>query len=224
MCGRYSLARINELEGKYKPYNKLPSFDASYNISPGTINPVLAKRSPLGIYLMKWGLVPFWAKDPKIGYKMINARAEDITIKPSFRKPIRVQRCLIPATGFFEWKKLNLEAKEEKIPFYIKVKGQDVFSFAGIYDVWRDAEGYEMLSYSIITTTPNKMMKKIHNRMPVILGSQEEEKYLDEKADLDEILKLLKPFPADQMESFPVSIRINNPRNDDEELIKPVRN
>src|SRR3989344_2164780 len=117
MCGRYSLERINELEGKYKPYNKLPNVDASYNISPGTINPVLARKSPLGIYLMKWGLVPFWAKDPKIGYKMINARAEEIESKPSFQKPIRTQRCLIPATGFYEWKKLNLEGKEEKIPF-----------------------------------------------------------------------------------------------------------
>ncbi len=219
MCGRYTFEKTKELGERYNPYNPLPTIDASFNIAPGTINPVVAKRSPVGIYLMKWGLVPFWAKDPRIGYKMINARAEDIEKKPSFRKPIRTQRCLIPATGFYEWKKLNLENKEEKFPWFIRVKDQNIFSFAGIYDVWKDAEGHEILTYAIITTTPNKTMGKIHNRMPVILETSEETKYLDEKTELNYILNLLKPFPDAKMECWPVSLKVNNPQNDSPQLI-----
>ena len=141
MCGRYTLGTIDGIQERYDAYNNpSPLIDISYNIPPGTINPVVAKRSPKGIYMMKWGLVPFWAKEPNIGYKMINARSEGIALKPAFRKPIRTQRCLVPATGFYEWKKLNLEGKEEKIPWYIGVKDQEIFSFAGIYDIWLDAE------------------------------------------------------------------------------------
>ncbi len=223
MCGRYTLANAEGIQDRYDAYNNpMQSYEPSYNIPPGTINPVVARRSPTGIYLMKWGLVPFWAKEPKIGYKMINARSEDIALKPSFRKPIKTQRCLVPATGFFEWKKVNLEGKEEKYPWYITVKDQQLFSFAGIYDVWLDAERKELPTYSIITTTPNKTMATIHNRMPVILDQKDEEKYLNVATPLPDILELLRPFPDEKMKAYPVSVRVNSPRNDDPSLIDQV--
>lgn len=172
---------------------------------------------------MKWGLVPFWAKDPKIGFRMINARCEDIENKPAFRKPIRMQRCLIPATGFYEWKKLNLEGKDEKIPFYITLKDQKVFTFAGIYDVWRDVEGKETYSYAIITVNANEMMKSIHDRMPVILDEKNEDTYLDKKTTLSDILNLLRSFGSDEVQSYPVSKLVNDPNNDSISLISPRR-
>jgi putative SOS response-associated peptidase YedK len=222
MCGRYSFDHVEELKSEYDAYNTPLNLEPSYNISPGTINPVIAIRSPKSIYMMKWGLIPFWAKDPRIGYKMINARCEGIENKPSFRKPIRSQRCLVPATGFYEWKKLTLEKKEEKVPWYIKVKGRDIFSMAGIYDVWKDVEGKEFLTYSIITTAPNKFMSNIHDRMPVILAKENEDKYLNNETPLLDILKLLVTFPNDKMEGWPVSSRVNSPRNDDRSLITPI--
>lgn len=173
---------------------------------------------------MKWGLVPFWAKEPSIGYKMINARSEEIETKPSFRKPIRSQRCLVPASGFYEWKKVNLEGKEEKYPWHITVKDRKIFAFAGIYDIWLDAEKKEFFSYSIITTTPNKTMSGIHNPMPVILDEKDEEKYLDPASALTDILKLLRPFSDDKMKAYPVSIHVNSPRSDDASLIEPTDN
>jgi len=222
MCGRYTYEHVQELKERYDAYNNpLPTLEPSYNVTPGTINPVIARLSPNGIYMM-WGLVPFWAKDPKIGYSTINARAEEITAKPAFRKPIKSQRCLIPCSGFYEWKKLTLEKKEEKFPWYIKVKGKDIFSLAGIYDIWRDVEKKEFYSYSIITTTPNKMMAEIHNRMPVILNEKDEDKYLNPDSPLEEVLKLLKPYLESEMEAYPVSTRVNNPMNDDEKLIEKV--
>jgi len=204
--------------------DKAPEIDVSYNITPGLINPVITRNSPNRLEFMKWGLVPFWVKDPKIGYKMINARAEDIEKKPSFRKPIRSQRCLVLTTGFYEWKKMILENKEEKIPFYITLKGQEIFSFAGIYDEWKDAEGYPIKSYAIITTAANKMMGEIHDRMPVILSESDEDIFLDQKTPLEVILKLLKPCSSDTMQAYPVSKDVNSPKNDSKDLLRKINN
>jgi putative SOS response-associated peptidase YedK len=220
MCGRYVVGQTDKLKQEYDAYNNPLNLQPSFNIAPGSVNPVIAIKSPKSIYLMKWGLIPFWAKDSKIGYSMINARCEGIEAKPSYRKPIRSQRCLIPATGFYEWKKLKLEKKEEKIPWFIKVKSRDFFALAGIYDVWHDAEGKEVLSYSIITTTPNKFMSNIHDRMPVILNKKDEDKYLDNKTPLEDILKMLKPYPDSMIEGWPVSKEVNSPRNNYPSLIQ----
>jgi len=171
---------------------------------------------------MKWGLIPFWAKDPKIGFEMINAREEDIDKKPAFRKPTKSQRCLIPATGFYEWKKVRLENKEEKFPWYFKLKDQEIFSFAGIYDIWKDPEGYETYSYSVITTKPNDTVKSVHNRMPVILQKRNEGVYLNPDTPLSEILALLVPFPDKNMISWPVKQLVNSATNDGPELIKEL--
>src|SRR3989344_1685469 len=167
MCGRYSLY-VDDYEKFYNDFeitNRLDKLTSHYNITPGMHVPVITKQGPKTITLMKWGLIPFWSKDPKIGYKMINARSEGIEAKPAFRKPLRSQRCLIPTSGFYEWKHIE----KDKIPFYIKLKGQNIFTFAGIFDIWKDAEGRPLKSFTIITASPNKFMESIHDRMPVIL-------------------------------------------------------
>ena len=225
MCARYAYFTGQELGQFMKRFDvdrsaAIKKLEARYNISPGTINPTITRNSPNRLTFMKWGLVPFWAKDPSIGNKMINARAESIETKPSFRKPIRNQRCLVPASGFYEWKTLKLETKPEKIPWYLGIKNEATFSLAGIYDIWRDAEKMEYRTYSIITTEPNALVSRIHNRMPVILAQKDENQWLDQKTPLEKILKLLQPFPANKMVSWPVSRRINKPLNDDPDLIK----
>lgn len=222
MCGRYALGTSN-LKKRFGILGESPSFEVSYNISPSTYNPVVVRNSPDKVVMMKWGLVPFWAKDPKIGFGLINARSEGIEDRPVFRKPVRSQRCLVPATGFFEWKKLKLEKKEEKIPFYIILKDQEIISFAGIYDIWRDTEGKEIYSYAIITTSANEIMRDIHDRMPVILDKDAEDRYLDKETGLSEVLNLLKPFDSKQMKSYPVSKSVNYPGNDSITLISPRR-
>ena len=221
MCGRYSLAKTN-FKKRFGVLESTTPYDISYNISPSTINPVIVRNSLNSVVLMKWGLIPFWAKDPKIGYRMINARAEDIQNKPAFRTPIKSQRCLIPATGFYEWKRLNLEGIEEKIPFYIHLQKQEIFSFAGVYDVWTDAEDKKLYSYAIITTSANEIMRNIHDRMPVILDVNNEDKYLNKNTKLSEILNMLGPFSSGEMDSYPVSKSVNDSRNDVPEIIKKI--
>lgn len=215
MCGRYVFKNIAKLGQRFCADNTL-IIKPSYNVVPGNLMPVIIRKNPNQAVLMKWGLVPFWAKDPRIGYKMINARSEEIHHKPSFRKPIRCQRCLVPADGFYEWQRQN----QEKIPFYLALKNQESFALAGIYDQWRDAENKTTFSFSIITTQPNSLVAKIHNRMPVILKKADEDKWLDLKTDLTKILQLLQPYPASQMTAWPVGKEVNNPENNSLDLIK----
>jgi len=219
MCGRYSLY-VDDYEKFYSDFeitNRLEKLTPHYNIVPGMHVPVIVRNSPKKIELMKWGLIPFWSKDPKIGYKMINARSEGIAQKPSFRKPIRQQRCLIPTTGFFEWKQLG----NEKIPYYIRIKQKAVFALAGLFDIWKDAEGRPLKSFTIITTSPNSLLASIHNRMPVILTEINADKWLNPATDLQEILTMLIPLPDGNLEAFPVSKLVNNPDNDTLDVIKP---
>jgi putative SOS response-associated peptidase YedK len=222
MCGRYAFGDLQKVHERYKLSNKLIGWGSSFNISPGTINPVVVANSPKRVILMKWGLVPFWAKDPRIGLRMINARSEEIFQKPAFRKPIRGQRCLVPASGFYEWMEVNLEERKEKYPFYITLKNQKVFSMAGVYDVWKDAEGHELFSYAIITTNANKVMSKIHERMPVILKSEDEDLYLSKDTTFEKLQKLFEPYDPSLMDSWPISKEVNNPRNDNSKLIEKV--
>jgi putative SOS response-associated peptidase YedK len=220
MCGRYAFWSVDSLSERYTAVNKF-SFEPSYNIAPGNLSPVITRNSPNKIVLMKWGLIPFWAKDPRIGYKMINARAEGIENKPAFRKPVRASRCLIPLNGFYEWKRLNLEGKEEKIPWFFGLPDKKIFSLAGIYDTWKDAEGKQILSYVIITTKANGLMSKVHDRMPVILNQPDEDKWLDKDTPVDNLLTLLVPWKG-KLEAYPVSSHVNSPEHDDESLIKKL--
>ena len=167
----------------------------------------------------KWGLVPFWAKDPIIGHKMINARAETLTQKPSFKHLIKSRRCLVPSSGFYEWEKID----KRKAPYFIGIKDIKMFSFAGLYDNWKDNAGNELKTFTIITTDANNTLKPIHNRMPVILEKEFEEKWLDIKTqDFDSLLEALKPYPDNKMIAYTVSIEVNNPKNDNPQLIRKV--
>jgi putative SOS response-associated peptidase YedK len=180
-CGRYTLhAKIRDLQHRYKAVKAPHEIAPNYNIAPGQTMPVVTddEAGKPAIELMRWGLVPMWAKDISIGYKLINARDDTVFEKPMWRNLILKKRCLIPADGFYEWKKTHDGSKEVKKPFYIRPKQADIFSFAGVWSSWKDAEGSELKTYSIITTEPNEEMRLVHNRMPVILYPEEESAWL----------------------------------------------
>jgi len=217
MCGRFQLSvkgrqiserfNVEVFDEMYKP---------NYNCAPSQKLPVITNSEPAKLNYFKWGLIPFWAKDPKIGYKLINTRAESITEKPSFKSAFTKRRCLIPANGFYEWRK-----DENKTPFRIFLKSEEIFSMAGIWETWKDAEGKLIHSFSIITTKPNSFMENIHNRMPVILPPKMEDAWLNEMDEMA-LKNLLAPFDASKMEAYPVSKKVNSPANNDESIILPA--
>ncbi len=224
MCGRFSLTDIDSIFSRFgviisKDINK--KITPHYNIAPTQKIPVIYKdkNQENRIEFMKWGLVPYWAKDPKIGYKMINARAETLAQKPSFKHLLKSKRCLVPSSGFYEWKRID----KRKVPYYIGIKNSRIFSFAGLYDNWKDSVGNELKTFTIITTNSNNTLKPIHNRMPVILEEEFEEDWLDVKThDFDSLKQMLKPYPDDKMIAYAVSYDVNNPSNDNPELIRKV--
>jgi len=216
MCGRYSITE--DLDVIIDQLNvDLPDFDFEprYNIAPSQRLPVITNEAPGQLALHKWGLVPFWAKDPKIGYKLINARGETIAQKPSFREATKKRRCLIPADGFYEWKK----TATGKQPHHIRLKSREVMTLGGLWETWKDAEGKEMRTFTIITTTPNEMMEDLHDRMPVIIPPEDRQQWLE--GSVEEALALVKPYPSAPMEAVRVSTRVNSPRNEGPELLEP---
>jgi putative SOS response-associated peptidase YedK len=226
MCGAYgfSVKDAKEVYNRFDIENTLEDFKPRFNVRPGQMNPVVTSQSPNKISRMFWGLLPHFAKDEHYKYKTINAKAETVTEKPTFREPLRHKRCLVPATGFYEPDKINYD----KPPFpwhYFHLKNQPLFAFAGLYDIWKDKETEkEIYSYTIITTTPNEVVGKIHDRMPVILKKEDEETWLNpDNTEPQQLLTLLKPYPADQMEEWQVSEAARNPRNEGSELIKPLK-
>ena len=166
--------------------------------------------------MMQWGLVPSWARDPSIGNRMINARAETLAEKPSFKRLIGKRRCLVLADGFYEWRK---EGKG-KVPMRFVLRGGELFSFAGLWDSWEKPDGVELQSFTIITTQANDLLKPIHERMPVILGKEGEERWLDQ--DPKEVHELLVPYPVEMMEFYDVSKLVNSPINDLPQCIEPL--
>jgi putative SOS response-associated peptidase YedK len=191
----------------------------SYNVAPGATMPVVVRNSPNRVELMQWGLIPFWAKDPKNSYKTINARAETVASSPAFREAFKRRRCLVPASGFYEWQ----QTERGKLPYFIHLKDIELFAFAGLYDVWKDAEGNELHTYTIITTTPNDLVEPIHNRIPVILHADDEAMWIDPKMnDTTALRALLQPFPNALMEADPVSRAVNTAAIDTPALIEPV--
>lgn len=221
MCGRYTMyASYKDIARRFNI--ELPDddaqIDAHYNAAPTQLLPVLTARSGR-VEFYRWGLIPFWAKDASIGNKLINARAETLADKPSFRHAFRSRRCLVVADGFYEWKK----TEGGKTPVYIRMASGEPFAIAGIWDEWHDPDSSETIrSFAIITTEPNELMEEIHNRMPAVLRREDEELWLDPGADPQELLHALRPFPAEEMEAYEVSRAVNNPRNDDSTLIEPV--
>lgn len=223
MCGRFTLAtdmdfvitRFN-LTGQFG----IDDYKLRYNIAPS--QPALAvindgKENRSGY--LKWGLVPSWAKDPKIGYKMINARSETLADKASFKHSFKRKRCLIIADSFYEWKREG----NSKRPVRIRLKNDQPFAMAGLWERWKSPSGEEINSCTIITTIPNKLMEPIHDRMPVILNPEDEKVWLDRSIEDTNLLnQLLVPYAAEEMEAYEVSQAVNSPKNDSEELIKPV--
>jgi len=199
MCGRFLIDNdLRDLSVWFNASTEQLPFSWDHTATPGSVIPVIIGSDKRRICTMKWGLVPHWARDPALGRKMFNARAESIDSKPSFAQPFAQKRCLIPATGFFEWKKTD---EGKPIPYLIRLKDKPVFSFAGLYDEWKDPEGYPYLSCSIITTSPNDLILPIHDRMPVILapGNKGESVWLTPTTPKDTLLSLLRPYPADLM-------------------------
>ena len=217
MCGRYSLVPKADFAERFGVENLQLNLEPRYNIAPTQTTPVITRNSPNRAEEMRWGLVPFWAKDPSIGNKMINARAETVAEKPAFRKALAARRCLVPASGFYEWKR----DAGGKVPHYIFLRDTDSFAFAGLYEIWKDDAGKTLKTYTIITTTPNELMETIHNRMPVILSREDEGLWLDKEADIPALLALLRPYPAEQMDAYVVSKAVNSPMHEGESLIEP---
>lgn len=222
MCGRFTLAvDESELQGEFGDVLFPSAFAPRYNISPS--QPVLAvpNLDTRQADFFVWGLIPSWAKDPSLGSRLINARAETLAEKPAFRGSLKHKRCLVLADGFYEWKKDT--ASSTKIPHYIRLADGKPFAFAGLWSEWRSADGSEVRSCTIITTTPNFLLASIHNRMPVILDRVSRNAWLQPGPRTSEELSvLLRPFPAEQMTAFPVSTRVNNPAHDDAACIAPA--
>ena len=220
MCGRFSLLAHQEMLRERFNIAEF-EFDVTplYNIAPSQKIATVINDNLLKLVGMRWGFIPFWAKDMKIGNKMINARAEAVAGNRVFKHSFLKKRCLIPATGFYEWKKSN----DKKTPMHIRMGTNQVFAFAGIYSQWKSPSDSIILSCSIITTTPNHLMKPIHNRMPVILRPEDEPTWLDPKLDDAQTLQeLLKPYTDESLEAFEVSTYVNNPRNDGPMCVRPL--
>lgn len=218
MCGRFALVTpVAELKKRFNVKLSSGEINPRYNVAPGQMMPVVDMADSGHIIFAKWGLVPHWAKDPKIGYKMINVRAETILEKPSFRDVVRTHRCLVLADGFYEWDKKG----DKKIPYYISLKNKEPFAFAGICAQWHSDQ--EMIqSFSIITTDANDLVGKIHDRMPVMLKMEDEKQWLDASIKDDEIAGFLHKYPDDKMSMYSVSALVNNPRNDISDIMIPV--
>ncbi|MCG3206849.1 MAG: putative SOS response-associated peptidase YedK [Anaerolineae bacterium] len=221
MCGRFTLTQNSQqLAESFQQFAPPADFSPRYNIAPTQPVAVVANDGRQQIDFFVWGLIPSWAKEPSIGNKLINARAETLAEKPSFRSAYRRRRCLILADGFFEWRK---NPDNSKTPLYIQLEGQEPFAFAGLWEQWHSPQGDEVLSCTIITTEPNALMAKIHNRMPVILPPAAYNQWLDPAEQKPERLQsLLAPFPAEQMTAYPVSRVVNNPRFDGPDCIAPL--
>lgn len=169
---------------------------------------------------MRWGLIPFWAKDEKIGSKLINARAESVAERPAFRTSMKDKRCLVPTTGFYEWK----DTGKGKQPYLARKKNEKLFAMAGLYDQWKDHDGKDVLSFTIITTSANDLMADIHDRMPVVLAHEDEDLWLKEgPLPKEEQDRLFKPYPSDRMEAYPVSRMVNDLSKDSSDLVKPAQ-
>jgi putative SOS response-associated peptidase YedK len=222
MCGRFTLT-VNpaEVQESFSSYSFPQKFAPRFNIAPTQPVLVIPNDDQNTADFFVWGLIPMWAKDPGIGSRMINARGETLEEKPAFRSSLKYKRCLILADGFYEWK--GAEGKKVKTPFFIHMKNRKPFAFAGLWDSWNSPDGALVKSCTIITTEPNELTGIIHNRMPVILHPRDYAKWLDPSPQTpDELKPLIRPFPADLMDAYPVSTLVNTPANDRPELVVPA--
>lgn len=219
MCGRFTLFEPDKVLSKEFGVSSLPPLPSRYNIAPSqqiaTVRAVPAGGGREFAFL-RWGLIPHWAQDPTIGNRMINARAETVAEKPAFRSAFRHRRCLIPASGFYEWRK----EERRKQPYYIRRQDKHPFAFAGLWELWKEPDGSPIESCTLITTNANELIAQVHDRMPVILPPAAYDLWLDtEIQDRDRLLPLLLSYPAGEMESYPVGFLVNDPKMDDRKCI-----
>ncbi|MGG4550636.1 SOS response-associated peptidase [Rossellomorea marisflavi] len=219
MCGRFSLIEsVHELQQQFE-FDLSADLQPRFNVAPSQeVFSIISDGKKRRGGMLRWGLVPHWAKEAKIGYKMINARAEGINEKPSFREPFRKKRCLIIADGFFEWKKVD----DRKQPYRFVMKDGKPFAFAGLWETWKKGDA-PLHTCTIITTTPNALTEDVHDRMPVILKRTDYARWLDPSNQaVDELKSLLVPYPAEEMELYAVSELINSPKNDVADVLSPL--
>ena len=224
MCGRFSLTAnltaVAQRFGVPRPTAESAVWTPHYNIAPTKTVVVVGDDGTCYLAQMRWGLIPSWAKDPAIGNRMINARAETLAVKPTFRVALHKRRCLVVADGFYEWQKQG----RGKQPFYIALKSQEPFGFAGLWETWTARDGEAIRTCTIITTEANELLKPIHDRMPVILTREAEAVWLDPTTeDPARLLPFLKPYAVQDMVAYPVSPRVNNPSHDSPECTVPLR-
>lgn len=220
MCGRaVIISPIEVIAEEFGIDNPRMTVKPSYNISPSQNMLAVIKQESRKLMTCKWGFIPSWAKDPAIGHKMINARAETIATKPAFRSSYKKHRCLIVADGFYEWKK----TEHGKVPYFIHLKSGKPFGFAGIYSRWTSDKGESIDTCSIITTSANELIETVHDRMPVIISKESMESWLDTDMTDEGILSsMLKPYPSEEMELYQISKMVNDPKHNSPDLLEPV--
>ncbi len=220
MCGRFTLgATPRDVVDRFNVVQTLYDLTPRYNIAPTQPVGAVIEEDGRTLQGCQWGLVPFWADDPSIGNRLINARADTLRKKPAFRSSFKRRRCLIPADGFYEWQR----RPRGKVPVCIRRADGGLLAFAGLWDEWQSPDGSPLRSCAIVTTDPNDLMAKIHNRMPAILAPDDEAAWLDPaNQDTTALAEMLRPFPSDAMTCYPVSRRVNNPAHDDPDLLKPA--
>ena len=221
MCGRFTLTTSSAELAEHFDLAETPQLAPRYNVAPAqevAAVRVLVQGKGREVQMLHWGLIPSWAKDPKVGYRMINARCETVETKPSYRAAYRRRRCLVLADGFYEWQKQG----RTKQPYLIRLAAGGPFGIAGLWERWKDPDGETVESCTLLTCEANELVAKIHDRMPVILHPDDHELWLDpEMQDPERLKPLLRPCPADMLELVPVSAWVNNPRNDDPRCLEP---
>jgi putative SOS response-associated peptidase YedK len=225
MCGRYTLVTDpRDLADEFE-LPEVVEFPRRYNIAPSQNAPIVRRAEEGGarrLDLLRWGLVPHWAKDLKFGYRTINARAETVATQPAYRSAFRRRRCLVPASGFYEWQKSVKAGKEVKQPYYVHRRDDRPMALAGLWDSWSGPDGAAVETFTIVTTDANEMMSPLHNRMPVILGSEDYDAWLALDAGVDRLQSLLRPSPCEWLAATAVSREVNNPRNDGPGCVAPL--
>lgn len=218
MCGRFVLnADPNAIQLHFNLKQMPETLQARFNVAPTQSIPVISNDQPDALTLYRWGLIPFWAQDTTVGARMINARSETLHEKRSFKHAYRRRRCLIPANGFYEWKQADGKGKQ---PYYIHLKDDVLFAFAGLWDQWRSPDGETIRSCTIITAPANAVVAPLHDRMPVMLHKNDYDTWLaQDEMPPDALAPLLRPYDGDAMEAYPVSHAVNSPRNDTPDLI-----
>jgi len=219
MCGRFALRTPTKKLVEAFGVEEVPAVEARYNIAP-TQSILAVRQSEDGreAVLLKWGLIPSWAKDDSMSARLINARSETVTEKPAFREAFKRSRCIIPADGFYEWQR----REGKKQPFFFSMRDERWFGFAGLWDRWKGEGGEVIESCTILTTEANELLKDVHDRMPVILHPESYNEWLDIDTDaraMESLKELLMPYPSSEMTAYPVSAQVNSPQNQGEELI-----